>query len=69
MIIVQATMRKKRALPSKITTAKRAGGMVYIGEHLPCKRKDLSSNNCTAKKIIQVCKCQLHGNAHEIISG
>jgi hypothetical protein len=43
----------KPAYLKKITYAKRTGGMVQVAEHLPGKYEALSSNSCTAKKIIK----------------
>jgi hypothetical protein len=50
MIMVQAGLGKRQALTSKITKAKRAGGMAQVIEYLPSKHKTLNSNPSTQKK-------------------
>jgi hypothetical protein len=42
-MIVQASLGEKRDHISKITRAKRAGGVVKVGEYLLCKSKAMSS--------------------------
>jgi hypothetical protein len=46
----QASLGKKQDLISKITRAKRAGGMVQDLEHFPRKHEVLSPNPSTEKK-------------------
>jgi hypothetical protein len=60
-IVVQAHLSKKQDLISKITRAKRSGGMAQVVEHLPSKCETLSSNPSTGKKkkviSVQVIMC------------
>jgi hypothetical protein len=49
-IMVQTSLGKKRDPISKITRAKRAGGVAQVVEPLPSKCKALSSNPKTKKK-------------------
>jgi hypothetical protein len=47
---IQGNLCKKQNLISKITRAKRIGGMAHVAEHLPSKSETLNSSPSTTKK-------------------
>jgi hypothetical protein len=51
--MVQAKLSKKEDPMSKITRAKRAGGVTEEVEHLPSKQKAPSSSLSTAKNFLR----------------
>jgi hypothetical protein len=59
--MVQTSLGKKRDPISKITRAKRAGGVAQVVEPLPSKCKALSSNPKTKKKKKKERKEKLKG--------
>jgi hypothetical protein len=50
VIEVQTGLGKKRDPISKITRARRVGGIIQVVEYLPTKYTALSSNSSTAEK-------------------
>jgi hypothetical protein len=48
--MVQASLNRKQDPISKVTTAKRVGGMTQVIENLPSKNEALSSNLTTTGK-------------------